>query len=210
MTPEDFLRANQAARQVAAPATGGGEVQNFFNGAFQNQAVAGASNEGFTNFRAGEDEAARQATAARLKDQMDPGKYQRTRKEDGGFAFFDPEGKEIDIDTYAKRTGVRRTDAIKDSENPVDIQFENDWTEMNDLAQALYRNDSEVVDEFRDYYPDLFKKGNPRPEDITRQLLDRYPHMFGRGQYEKSKANLGNPVFRMGGSGTASGGGFSL
>lgn len=149
--------------------------------------------------------AAAEAQMRAIQDQADPSKYNKLRKDDGGFAFFDPSGKEIDIDTYAKRTGQRRVDVIKDSENPVDQQFIDDYEQMNDLNQAVWKNDAAAISEYKSLFPELFS-GNksPTPEEINRKLLEKYPHIYGMGNYQVSKANLGNPVFRAIGSASGS------
>ena len=155
-------------------------------------------------------EAARKQQLQELQDKMDPSKYQRLRKDDGGYAFFDPTGKEIDIDTYAKRTGIRRVDVLKDSENPIDQQFIYDYDQMNKLNQAIWSGDTASIQEYKAIFPDLFSNGDPTPEQINKRLLERYPHMFGMGNYQKSLSNLGNPVFRSSQqSGGSTGGGWS-
>lgn len=148
-------------------------------------------------------EAARKQQIQALQDKMDPSKYQKLRKDDGGFAFYDPEGKEIDIDTYAKRTGMRRADILKDSENPIDQQYIYDWSQLNDVSQRLFAGDTQNL---AADYPDLFKRGMT-PQSLAEELMRRYPHMYGRGTYQQSLQNMGNPVFRSTG---ASGSGSSV
>lgn len=148
-----------------------------------------------------EEAAAERARAARIKEleaQMDPGKYERVRKEDGGFAYFDPSGKEIDIDTYARRTGMRRIDAIKGSDNPLDWQFEEDFNRFETIARAQLSQDPTQA---------IGIEGNGfDPTATTTQaqlnkLMEKYPHMFGRGNYQVSRQNLGKPVYKVGGGG---------
>lgn len=162
------------------------------------------------NQQADEEEKRRQAEQQRriqeLQDQTDPAKFKQLRKDDGGFAFYDPSGKEIDINTYAQRTGQRRTDVLQDSENPIDQQYIDDYVQMNDLNQAVWRGDAAAIDEYKMLYPDLFKGDkSPTPEDVTKKLLEKYPHIYGMGNYQKSYSNLGKPVFRQSG-GSVSGG----
>lgn len=148
-------------------------------------------------------EAARRQQIQDLQDKMDPSKYQKLRKDDGGFAFYDPAGKEIDIDTYAKRTGMRRADILKDSENPIDQQYVYDWNQLNDVSQRIFSGDAGGL---QADYPDLFKRGMT-PQSLAEELMRRYPHMYGRGTYQQSLQNMGNPVFRSTG---ASGSGSSV
>lgn len=145
----------------------------------------------------GEEKAAQAARSAKIKeleDMMDPGKYQRVRKDDGGFAFFDPSGKEIGIDTYTKRTGLRAAEVLKDSDNPLDRQYVNDYNNMNQLMNAAQNGDSNTVNTI------LEQNGldkNLKPESYAQQLIAKYPHIYGIGSYDQSRGNLNKPVFAI-------------
>lgn len=213
MDYRQFTNAILAGANQGAPASNNSVIGNAFTGAFRGAAVARPGNaQGVASAQQADDEekarrAAAEARARELQDKLDPSKYQKIRKDDGGFSFFDPSGKEIDIDTYAKRTGQRRVDVIKDSDNPIDQQFIDDYNQMNDLNQAVWRNDTAALAEYKSMFPDLFSRGggiNPTPEDITKKLLEKYPHIYGMGNYQKSLSNLGNPLFRTGSSSSSS------
>lgn len=138
--------------------------------------------------------AAEQERMQRLKDMVDPSKYQRLRKEDGGFKFLDPTGKEIGIDTYSARTGQRPAEILKDSDNPLDRQYVNDYMNMNKLMQAAFNGESSAVNSI------LKKSGlstEEKPESYMRQLIKKYPHIYGVGGYDDSRRNLNNPVFKF-------------
>lgn len=191
--------ASQGAPAGAIP-----ELANAMTGSFRAAAVARpgkAQGQVATEQAAQEEERRKAAFAAeqkKIQDMLDPGKYDRRRKDDGGFAFFDPTGKEIDIDTYAKRTGLRRAEILSDSENPVDLQFLDDYETMNKINQAAWNNDSEALREYKRVYGDLFQGDNPPTiEDLNRRMIEKYPHIFGRGNYEVSRSNVGKPLFRM-------------
>lgn len=191
---KQFLQAVQNG--AGAPASSNQALANSFAGAFNDSSTKGAYGAFATSAAQNADddrkarEAARQAQIQKLQDGMDPSKYQKLRKDDGGFQFLSPDGKEIDIDTYAKRTGQRRVDVLKDSENPLDQQFIYDWSQMNDLNQAIWSNNTEAMDTFPQEFRSL------TPEQINKKLLEKYPHIYGMGNYEKSYSNLGKPVFR--------------
>lgn len=141
-------------------------------------------------------EVARQAKLRELQDALDPSKYRRERKADGGFAFFDPSGKEIDINTFAQRTGIRRVDAIKDSENPLDLQFMSDYNNMETIMKRAFNGE--------DVSMDLQANGlnsGLKPQDLNSELIRKYPHIFGVGTYQQSRANLNKPVFKLPSSG---------
>lgn len=138
------------------------------------------------------DKAARDAKMREISDKLDPSKYRRERKADGGFAFYDPSGKEIGIDKYAQITGLRLADILKDSENPIDQEFVNDWSNMNTLAQAMYNGDQETVNAFVQQNPEL---KNIKPEQLMFELIKKYPHLYGKGSYQQTINNRGNNAF---------------
>jgi hypothetical protein len=196
MDSKNFIGAILEGAKDLAPSSNNAAISNFFTPTFRAGAVqrAGRAMDVTSAQDADEEkkrrEAARQAEIQKLQDSMDPNKYQKQRKDDGGFAFFDPSGKEIDIHTYAQRTGQRRVDVLKDSENPLDQQYIDDWSQMNDLNQAVWRNDKTAMDTFPAEFRSL------TPEQINRKLLEKYPHIYGMGNYQKSLSNLGNSVFK--------------
>ena len=152
-------------------------------------------------------EAARQAKIKALEDQMDPNKYKQVKSKDGGYDFFDPSGKAIDISTYAQRTGQDRASVLKDSDNPIDREFVNDYGNMNDLMQAVHNGDQSTVDSFKTQNPQL---GSAKPDDLMKQLINKYPHMFGGGTYKQTYDNRNARVFGNNGMGAAGGGLTSL
>lgn len=149
------------------------------------------------------DEAARKAAMQRLADKLDPGKYRRERKDDGGFAFFDPDGKEIGIDAYAQITGQRLIDILKDSENPIDQEYISDYANMNELAQAMYNNDQATIDSFMRQNTHLSK--NMKVQDLFGELIRKYPHLYGRGSYQQTLNNRGSGGYRFNSNAQTSG-----
>lgn len=208
---EQFVQA----ANVSAPATSAGpELQNYFKAAFMEPNVKRGIQAGgaLSGQRAQEadaaDEMARKAKIDDLQNQADPSKYTKVRKTDGGFQFLDPTGKEIDINTFAQRTGQRRADILKDSENPVDQEYISDWNNMNDLAQAFYNNDTATIQAYQAANPNL---ANRKPAELMSELIRKYPHIYGRGgsggqAYQQTLKNRGMNVFSPGG---VSGGGIS-
>lgn len=159
---------------------------------FQGGSAVGGAAGGVARREEEAAEAARRARMAEIQDMLDPSKYRRERKEDGGFAFYDPSGNEIDINTYAQRVGIKRVDAIRDSENPLDLQFMNDYSNMESIMKRAFDGDD---------VSSILKENNLNPsmrvEDLNEQLIRRYPHIFGVGTYEQSRRSLNNPVFKM-------------
>src|SRR5688572_6692174 len=81
------------------------------------QSNIGAASDAFnTNVQVENEKVARKAAldaeaqrlqdeAQRLADASDPSKYQQLPKEDGGYTFLDPSGKEISAYDYSRITG---------------------------------------------------------------------------------------------------------
>jgi phage tail protein X len=208
------------AANVQAPASSVPELQNFFKSAFMEGNVkrglqAGGALSGQRAKEADEaDEMARKKQIAALQDQADPSKYQKVRKTDGGFQFLDPNGKEIDINTYAQRTGQRRAEVLSDSENPIDQEYINDYNNMNELAQAFYNNDTATIQAYQQANPGL---ANRKPADLMSELIRKYPHIYGRGGsgaqgYQQTLKNRSMQIFSpgaLGGGAASTGGGWS-
>jgi hypothetical protein len=207
------------AANVGVPTTSVPEYADYFKAAFMEPEVkqgiqAGGALSGQRAKEADEaDEMARKAKIQELADQADPSKYQKVRKADGGFQFLDPKGTEIDINTFAQRTGQRRADILKDSENPIDQEYINDWSNMNDLAQAFYNNDTATIQAFQQANPGLAGR---TPADFMSELIRKYPHIYGRGgngadAYQQTLKNRGMQIFAPGtmGGGAALTGGWS-
>jgi len=133
----------------------------------------------------------------KLKEQQDdikdPSKYKIERKADGGFAFFGPDGKEVGIDNYTKNTGVRAADILKDSENPIDMQYLDEYDNLRGLMQAINNGDSAFVSAFNKKNPQL---AGSNPDSLMQAFTKRYPHIYGTGTYEDTRKNFGNTLFQ--------------
>jgi len=209
---QQFSQAVINGASQPGPASWSPELSNAMTGSFRLGGMERAGKAaGTVASQIADDEekrrqAAKEAKIRELQDQMDPSKYQKLRKDDGGFAFYDPTGKEIDVDSYSKRTGQRRVDVLKDSENPLDQQYIHDWSTMNDVSQALYSGDTNTINSLRQQYPDLFS-GGVTPQLMAKKLMDQYPHMYGRGTYQQSYGNINKPIFPFSTNNLQSGGG---
>lgn len=187
-------------------------LDNWINPAMDRvgKGIMGNSFAAAAGAQADEEEKRRQAAAkeqeASASIMNDPSKFQRLRKDDGGFAFFDPAGKEIDIDTYAKKTGARRVDILKDSENPIDQQFIRDFDMTDQVSQAIYQNDIETLQALADDNPEVFKSGATQ-QGIMEELMRKYPHIYGRGRYEDTLKNASRPLFNQSAMRAREGGG---
>lgn len=126
-------------------------------------------------------------TVAAAKAKKDGSNFQKVKKGDGGFDFFDAEGKPISAYDYAIATGKRPSEVLGDSENPIDMGYLQDFENLKDFL-TVYRNkdystaDKEKVDEFVKDQPEL--KRYIQTNDIV-GLMERfkqaYPTVYGGG-----------------------------
>lgn len=153
-------------------------------------------------------EAARQAAMQKIKDKLDPSKYRAEKdREDGGYSFYDPDGNQIGIDRFSAVTGVDPAKILANSDNPFDLQYVNDYNNTRDLVTAIQNGDVDTINAFRAENKNLDQM---KPEDLMRELIRKYPHIYGNGQYKDSYKNNNNPLLRyntglsVGGSGGGS------
>lgn len=121
-----------------------------------------------------------EARAQKLQDMTDPGKYQKVKKEDGGFDFIDPEGNQVDIATLSQRTGTKALDWIKDSENPIDIQYLNDYSNLQDFMSAVLSKDKKKIDSFTSTDKNLqrYTKGRGGVDQLLRDFKKSYQRYY--------------------------------
>lgn len=140
-----------------------------------------------------------EAALRKAQDKTDPSKYRRVRKDDGGFDFFDPDGNQIDIATYASVTGDRPVDIVKDSENPIDTQYLEDWSNLQDYISAIRDGDQEVVDAMRKDQPALAQYDSEGGIDSLLQEFKNYYKRYYVSRKQDPNAwgtRPGNSLFR--------------
>ena len=164
---DDQLRqAVLGATNIQSPSSPLGsfpELAKLYQSTFQlPQSTAGAGALGnIAKQQVEEQKAAAQARKQQLANKLDPSKYEVRAKDDGGYDFFDPEGNQIDIATYAQFTGKRPVDVLKDSQNPIDVQYVEDYKNLQDFMQAVVNQRTEVVKAFTDKEDALKKYSTP-------------------------------------------------
>lgn len=119
-----------------------------------------------------EDAKQRQQEAERL---MDPKQYQQKENDVGGFDFFDPNGKKITIEQYAKVTGKNRAELLSDSQDPTDVQFRNDYKNLQEVLEATLNKDTDKLEAYYQNQPEL--KGM-KPDDLLKRFRAYYPGYF--------------------------------
>lgn len=112
-----------------------------------------------------------------IKDMFDPGKYTQQRNDDGGFDFFAPDGSKIDLSQYAKVTGKKAVDILKDSENSNDLQYIQDYKSLQELANAFANGDKDYIDKLPDQMKDYLK--GKTMSDVMNDFKKQYPQIYG-------------------------------
>lgn len=102
--------------------------------------------------------------------------YTRTKAPDGGWNFFDNQGNSISAYQFANATGNNPADVLKDSENPIDIQYNQDYNNLQDFFAASMSGDKEAKA--------LYLADNPGLDQMSpKQVLDSfkqaYPTVYG-------------------------------
>ena len=139
------------SQQQGAPASPLGnfpELANFYAPSFQAAKATGAVQAGSFNTSAQVANAQADKVAAikqriqQIQDLQDPSKYQQVPKQDGGYTFLDPSGKEITAFEYARVSGKDPASVLSDSQNPIDQGFTRDYKNLNDFMSAVYNKDT--------------------------------------------------------------------
>jgi hypothetical protein len=119
---------------------------------------------------------------------LDPNKYQKLPKEDGGYAFLDPQGNEISAHDYSRVTGQSLDSVLADSENPIDIGFQEDYNNLRDFLSAVQNNDKETVDAIMAENPELNNYKDDIPA-LIKQFQNHYPTVYGLKQNGNQPVN---------------------
>jgi hypothetical protein len=138
-------------------------------------------------------EAARQKKLTMLKekeqailDRTDPNKYQQVPKEDGGYTFLDPSGKQISAFDYARVTGKAPDAVLSQSQNPIDIGFVQDYQNLQNYLNA--KANSNHNPEAKQLASDIEAKvkeahgvdlGKMSMEAVQKRFHQQYPTVFG-------------------------------
>ena len=196
---DSILNAVQDPNTLGVINSGNSAVDGAFS-ASQNASFFDQGSKGIAVGSAQIDQNQRENAAREIKkikeqqdDIKDPSKYKIERKADGGFAFYGPDGKEVGIDNYTKNTGVRAVDILKDSENPIDMQYLDEYDNLRGLIQAVNDGDDTFVAAFQQKNPDLAGR---TPDDYMKAFTARYPHIYGTGTYEDTRRNFGKTLFQ--------------
>lgn len=183
MDQEQLRQAVYGAKDITAANVGDPVIDNAYASRVRAPVVHAAS-VALANQSAMNLEEAKKAAAAAEKQKAalsDPRNFQKIPKSDGGFAFYDPAGKEISAHDYALVTGQPVSKVLADSENPIDVAFNNDYNNLQKYMQAWQNGDRKAIDSIQKQSPELAKISNP--QDLIKRFYQAYPTVYGLGGF---------------------------
>lgn len=182
------------ARLAAISGSNEAAFRGALNGASANALAGGAANNADQNAAALQAEIQRSKQRANeIQDMMDPGKYQQKDNGKGGYDFYNPKGEKITIDEYSRVTGQNRAKILSDSQDPMDIQFRNDYNNLQDLLQAVVNGDKETVNSYaKQNGIDIARM---KPAELINRFKAYYPGYFTT-RTDLSRARGGNVMYR--------------
>lgn len=106
--------------------------------------------------RAAAEKAEAEAKAAQdeLDFRTDPKNYKAIINDVGGYDFYDATGGKISAVDYAKATNKHITDLYKDSQDPNDKDFTEDYERVLELGKIMQSGDKKARDKFYEKNPD--------------------------------------------------------
>lgn len=201
---EALKAATQGANAISAPAptfaaSNEPELANLYKSTFQlpqSSAAAGGA-AGVAGQIAAEQKAAAEKAAAeakqRVQDAADPTKYRAVKKADGGYDWYAPDGKQVDIATLTKLTNTNPSDWLKDSQNPIDVQYLQDSKNLQDYIQAKLSNDTAKVNAYEKAQSDLKKyQGKGGAAQLIQDFQNHYQRYYVPAQWGVRPSD--NPV----------------
>lgn len=194
---DDSLRnAVLGAQQLGAPASPLGaypEIAKLYESSFQAPLSNAATQAGGFNDSTrveAEKKAAEEAEARRqqaLADMQDPSKYQRIPDDAGGYQFLAPDGQKISAHDYARITGKQINEVLRDSQNPVDIGFVQDFDNLNSYINDKLnsKNDKEAYNRAQAIEQAVGREnpgvnlGRMEIKDVLKRFKQAYPTVYG-------------------------------
>lgn len=158
----DLKAATLGAANISAPASPLGassapELAKLYQSGFQLPQATGATNAA-GNIAQEQVKAAAAAAAVAKQKQADLSNisaYKIVQKPNGGYDFFQPDGKQVDIATVSQATGTPPSKLVADSQNPIDIQYRNDYNNLQKYVDAVLSKDTKTIKEFQSSEPAL-------------------------------------------------------
>lgn len=151
--------------------------------------LASAGPQYNTGVRVASDAAAAAAARARAEAaaENDPSKYKQVLTQDGGYKFYDAQGNEISASLYAAARNESPADVLKNSYNPIDRAFIEDYKSLRTYYQdrldahngdkaAQARAQATETQVKKLYGLDIQKKN---PVELGKIFAEAYPTVYG-------------------------------
>ncbi len=151
---------------------------------------AGAAPQYNTGVTVANDQANAAAAASVAQQKLtalaDATKYQQVQKPDGGYAFYDPLGNQISASDYAGITNKSLADVLKNSQNPIDKAFTQDYKQLENYINDKQNSKSDpqaaanaaaVEAEVKKAYGINLAKESP--QQVIQSFQQAYPTVFG-------------------------------
>ena len=117
---------------------------------------------------------------------QNPANFQAVINDAGGKTFLDGNGKPISVNDYARAKNITIADALKDSQDPADIDFVNDYKDTMQLGQIMATGNKKELDKFYEDRPGLetFVKDNDIKtwDQYVQKFRSAYTDRFSQAQ----------------------------
>lgn len=176
---ESLRQATLGATNIQTPGSPLGsfpELSQLYQSSFQLPQSSGAANA-----------LAGQAQETVKQQEAKKTNYQRVKKADGGFEFYDGNGKSISAYDYANATGKRPSEVLADSENPIDIGYLEDYNNLQEYMQA--KLNAKTNSKFKAKAENIEKQvkeafgkdlAGMNPQQLIEEFKQAYPTVYGR------------------------------
>ena len=139
----------------------------------------------------------------RKREQESPENYQRILNDAGGYTFVDGTGKPISVNEYARGKNQTIADALKDSADPNDIDFTNDYQDTMKLGSIMASGNKKELDKFYEERPGLKSfisdNGIKTWSEYVQRFRSAYPDRFSQAQANATATRNVSPNINIGG-----------
>lgn len=133
------------------------------------------------------------------KDKTDPGKAKMVMRPDrSGYDFYNGAGERLNINDFSLLVGKRPDELLADSDNPRDQKFVSDYNTMRTLSNAWVNGDTETLAKYRQADPAKFNElvtKYKNPSDMVRGFMDYYTDYYSTSN---NKQTADTPRFSPG------------
>lgn len=120
---------------------------------------------------------------AEVKRLTDPNEFKATINDKGGYDFTNPLGAKISAVQYARAKNIQLTDVFKDSQDPNDQDFVDDYKKLTELGKIVQSGNGKARDKFFKNNPDWKEAfGESSYGDIVKKMHSTYPGYFRSDQ----------------------------